>query len=285
MEARIENEFDWSEHSRSHLAEASLRLLAALGTESRFPGDVAGVEELLGRVAEGRPGEAMDFAVESAGDLPRYSDKYMVWVSPAAEGCLRLRHETGDRGLVSEVVTLQPDGRLGEFETIEGFGVPDSELTDQARADREAVERLTRERQAEEIDTSREIDEDQRRFRTEHLLGVVPGPSQDPAGPVVSFLALYDTGVIVYYLVPRPSEEDLETDDPWAEPLEAAMTPTIELSDDSGTAYEMVDLAYLDPNAPLMRASQRFVPAVPATASRLVVRFASASVEIELGPR
>ncbi len=227
----------------------------------------------------------MDFEVEPADELPRYSGQYTVWVSPAAKGCLRLRHETGDRGLVSEVVTLRPDGRLGEFETIEGFGVPDFELTAQARADRDAVERLTHVRHADEIDTNRRVEEDQRRFRTEHLLGVVPGPSQDFAGPVVSFLALYDTGVIVYYLVPRPPEEDLETDDPWGEPLEAAMMPKIELSDDSGTGYEMVDLAYLDANAPLLRASQSFVSAVPATASSLVVRFESTSVEIDLGRR
>lgn len=285
MEAGIESEFNWSEHSRSYLAEASLRLLAALGPEPDFPGDVAGIEELVEHVAEGRPGETMTFAVEPAGKLPRYSGKYVVWVSPAAEGCLRLRHEDGGRGLISEAVTLRPDGRLGEFETIEGFGVPEAELTDQARADRETVDRLTRKWQAEEIDTSRRIDEDQRRFRAEHLLGVVAGPSQDPAGPVVSFLALYDTGVIVYYLVPRPPDEDLETDDPWAEPLEAAMMPRIELSDGSGAAFEMADLQYLDANAPLLRASQSFVPAVSAAASSLVVRFASASVEIELGPR
>lgn len=40
---------------------------------------------------------------------------------------------------------------------------------------------------------------------------------------------LYDTGVIVYYLVPRPLDEELETDDPWAEPLEEAsdsLTPS-----------------------------------------------------------
>jgi len=285
METGIESEFNWSELSRSYLAEASLRLLAALGHEPNFPADVAGIEELVDHVAEGRPGEAMTFAVEGAGELPRYSGKYVVWVSPAAEGCLRLRHEDGGRGLMSEAVTLRPDGKLGEFKTIEGFGVPEAELTDQARKDRETLEKLAREQQAEEIEVGHEIDEDQRRFSTTHLLRVVPGPPQDQAGPVVSFLALYDTGVIVYYLAPRPPDEDLETDDPWAEPLEAAMMPGIELNDGSGTTFEMADLQYLDANAPLLRASQSFVPAVSTAASSLVVRFASASVEIELAPR
>jgi hypothetical protein len=65
MEAGIEDLFDWSEHSRVQLCEASLRLLAALGGEARFPEDPAGVEALIGRVAEGRPGEAMDRAIST----------------------------------------------------------------------------------------------------------------------------------------------------------------------------------------------------------------------------
>jgi hypothetical protein len=280
MEAGIEDLFDWSEHSRVQLCEASLRLLAALGSESRFPQDRAGVEALIGRVAEGRPGEAMDFAVESATELPRYSGEYLTWVSPVADGCLRLRHEYGE--LESEAVVLRPDGRVGEFERIASFGVPDDELTEQARADREAVERLAQEREREEADSHREIDEEQRRFAPEHLLGVRAAPPQAAAGPVVTFVVLYDTGLIVYYLVPRPPDEELETDDPWAEPLLAAMMPRIELSDELGTSYEMVDLSYLEPDAPLLRASQSFVPAVPAAATRLVARFESASVEIDL---
>jgi len=283
MEAAGEELFDWSHISRTHLCEASLRLLAALGAEPRFPGEVAGIEALVGRVAEGRPGEPMDFAVEPASELPRYRGEHLVWVSPAADGRLRLRHETGE-SLASEAVTLRPDGRLGEFETIAGFGVPEAELTDQAHADRETVERRIREREDHEANARPDIDEGQRRFRTEHLLRVVAAPPQDPAGPVASFVALYETGVIVYYLVPRPPEVELETDDPWAEPLEAAMTPEIELSDGQGTTYEVVDLDYLDPNAPLLRASQSFAPAVSPTSTRLTIGFKTASVEIELGP-
>lgn len=273
---------DWSGMARTHLCEAALRLLSALGDGTRFPDDATGLEALLERVAGGRPGEAMDFAVEPAGELPRYSGDHLVWVSAAAEGCLRLRHEYG-QGLVSEAVILRPDGRLGEFETITGFGVPESELTDQARADRAAVERLSRERDADEVDAIRSIDESQQRFRTEHLLRVLAAPPQDPDGPVVSFVVLYDTGVIVYYLIARPPEQELETDDPWEEPLLAAMMPRIELFDERGTDYEGCEADYLEPNTPLLRASQSFTPAVPATASRLVVRFESTSVEIELG--
>ena len=201
MEAGAEELFDWSEMSRTHLCEAALRLLAALGSEPRFPDEVAAVEALVGRIAEGRPGEAMDFALEPAGELPRYSGEYRVWISPAAEGCLRLRHETGF-SLSSEAVTLRPDGRLGEFETIAGFGVPEAQLTDQARADREAVERAVRAWETEEAGAKSRIDESQLRFRTEHLLRTVAAPPQDSPGPVVTFLALYETGVIVNYLAP-----------------------------------------------------------------------------------
>ena len=284
MEAAQKDYFDdQTPYSRRHLCEASLRLLAALGSESRFPDDVAGIEALVGRVAKGRPGEVMDFAVEPAGELPRYTGKYLIWISPAAEGCLQLRHESGE--LRSEAVVLRPDGRLGEFEGIDGFGVPASALTEQARADSEAVERLAREREAQEVDYSRQIDEEQRRFRTEHLIGVCAAPPQDGTGPIVTFVVLYETGMIVNYLVPRPPDENLETDDPFAEPLSEAMLPRIVLSDGLGTAYEVVGMEERDADAPLLRASQSFAPAVPADAERLSVDFETGSVEIELGER
>lgn len=283
MKAALEDLSDWSDHGRSHLCEAALRLLAALGSEPRFPGDAAGIETLLGRVAEGRPGEPIKFAVEPALGLPRYTGEYLIWISPAPDGCLRLRHEWGD--LQSVAVVLRPDGRVGPFESIAGFGVPGPELTDQARADRDSLQRLTGQREEDEVETMRRIDEEQRRFRTEHLVEARAAPSQETSSPTVSFVALYDTGLIVYYLVQRPSEDELETDDPWAEPLVAAMEPRIELSDGMGTSYEEVDWSYLEQNAPLLRASRSFVPAVPADADRLIVRFQSQSFEIELKPR
>ncbi len=284
METARGDSFDeWSQHSRRHLCEASLRLLAALGSEPNFPGDLAGVEALVGRVAKGRPGEAMDFAVEPAVELPRYTGEYLTWVSPAADGCLRLRHESGE--LRSEAVVLRPDGRLGEFEAIDGFGVPASELTERARADSRAVERLARQREEEEANYSEQIDDEQRRFRTEHLVGVRAAPPQDGTGPIVTFVVLYETGVIVNYLVPRPPDEDLETDDPFADPLSEAMLPRIELSDGRGTAYEVVDLDQQDASAPLLRASQSFAPAIPEGVARLSIGFETGNVEIELGLR
>ena len=203
---------DWSQISRRHLCEASLRLLAALGSQARFPNDPHSVEAFLGRVAKGRPGEAMDFAVEPAGELPRYTGKYLVWISPAADGSLRLSHESGE--LRSEAVILRPDGRLGGFEAIYGFGVSASELTEQARADSEAVKRLAREREAEEDSYSEQIDDEQRRFRTQHLTGVRAAPPHESTGPIVTFVVLYETGVIVNHLVPRPSDKELESEDP-----------------------------------------------------------------------
>lgn len=283
MEGRESFFFDPSLLSRRHLCEAALRLLAALGSEERFPDDADDVEALLGRVAEGRPGEPMDFAVEPAGELPRYSGEFQVWVSPAGDGCLRLRHE--EEGLRSEAVVLQPDGRLGEFESSEGFGVPESELTPQAIADREAVARRERESATAEAGHRHEIEKEQQRFRTEHLLGTAAAPPQDKDGPVVTYVALYDTGLIVNYLVPHPPEEELESDDPWAEPLTEAMLPRIELSDSAGTEYKVIDWDQMDPNAPMLRSSQSFVPAVPAGAERLRVAFEYRSVEIPLEGR
>jgi hypothetical protein len=284
MEAAEESfSFDPSLYSRRHLCEAALRLLAALGPEPRFPDDPEGVEALLGRVAEGRPGEVMGFATESAEELPRYSGDFLVWVRPAGDGCLRLRHEY--EGLCSQAVVLRPDGQLGEFESIDGFGVPESELTPQAIADREAVERRARDEEAASIESERLTEKAQRRFSTEHLLETLAAPSQEGNGPVVTFVALYETGLIVNYLVPRPPEEELESDDPWAEPLEEAMWPRVELSDPLGTAYEVVDYSQGDPNALLLRASQNFVPAVPAEAERLTIALGSRRVEIPLQGR
>lgn len=274
---------DWSPHRRQHLCEASLRLLAALGPEPQFPGDLAGIEALTRRVATGRPGEVMGFAVEPSGQLPRYTGDFLVWISPAADGCIRLRYECGY--LESEAVVLRPDGRLDEFRTIAGFGVPDSELTEQACADREAIKRLAQENDAEELELDGRIDEEQRRFRTEHLLAVRAAPPQDGGGPIVSFIVLYDTGVIVHYLVPRPADEELETTDPWAEPLTEAMLPRIELSDGLGTVYRAVGWNEQGADAPFLRASQSFIPAVPAETGRLSVGFEDRSVEIELGAR
>lgn len=63
------------------------------------------------------------------------------------------------------------------------------------------------------------------------------------------------------------------------------MLPQIELSDPLGTAYEVVDFNEREANAPLLRASQSFVPAVPYGAKRLSIGFESGAVEIELGRR
>jgi hypothetical protein len=284
MTATPDERFDaealrWQEH----LCEAALRLLAALGPEPRFPEDVADVEALVGRVAQGRPGEPMEFKVEPAGELPRYDAEFQFWLSPVADGCLRVRHESGK--LRSEAVVLRPDGTLGRLETIEGFGVPEGEWTEQARADVETVEQYERTMAVEVPEAEHKFEQDQLRFRTTNLLGTRAAPPQDEGGPVVTFLALHTTGVVVHYLVPRPPDEELESDDPWAEPLSAAALPKIELADGLGTSYELADLDEGNGNEPLIRASQSFTPAVPADATRLSVSFESASVEIELGER
>lgn len=280
MEAGEAQFFDESGYSRRHLCEAALRLLAALGSESGFPGDPAGVKTLIQRVARGRPGEATDFAVEPADQLPRYTGEHLVWVSPASNGCIQLRHECGD--LRSEAVVLRPDGQLGEFESIVGFGVPDSELSEQALADRDAVRSLAAKQKKAEVEVEREIDEEQRRFRIEHLRGVRAAPPQDGEGPRVRFLVLYDTGIVVHYLVPRPPDKALESDDPWAEPLLEAMQPEIGLSDGLGTDYRAVGAGEEESDAPLLRASQQFTPAVPPNADHLAIEFESRSVEIAL---
>lgn len=274
---------EWAPDFRDSLCEAALRLLAALGPEPFFPAEPAALEALVGRVGEGRPTEPMRFAIQLPGELPRYDGEFGFWIRPAGDGCLGLRQETGR--LRSEAVLLRPDGTLGEFESIEGFGVPEEEWTEQARADVAAIERLEREQEAAEPELDRLREEHEQRFQLSNLRGSRAAPAHDSAGPVVTFVSLYTTGVVVNYLVPRPPDEQLESDDPWAEPEFEAALPKIELADDLGTPYELVDFGDFDFNGPLIRASQAFTPRVPEAASRLSVRFESAAVAVELDPR
>lgn len=270
---------------RRELLEMALRPLGALGDAAEFPQDQAGIEGLIERLAEGRPSEPQHFAYEDGVALPRYDGEFTTWLSPAGDGALRVRREHPWE-LSSVAVVLKPDGRVGEFEDIEGFGVPDSELTEQARKDREAHERTISEQQENEPDHEQWLEESQTRFSTGNLIASVAGPpAQDPSGPVVAYLVLYDTGVMVNYLVPRPPQEVLDPedpDDPFAEPHAEAMFPRMELDDGLGTEFETADFDYVDANSSPLRARVSYTPAIPDTANALRVIFESTSVTIDL---
>jgi hypothetical protein len=269
---------------RRELLEMALRPLGALGAAAEFPQDRAGIEALIERLAAGRPSEPKRFAYEEPGELPRYDGEWTNWLAPAGDGALRIRQEH-PWGLSSEAVVLRPDGRIGEFESIDGFGVPDSELTDQARADREAHERRRREAAEREPEHEQWIEEHQTRFQTANLIRALAAPpGQDPGGPVVAYVVLYETGVMVNYLVPHPSEEELEPDDPFAEPLEEAMFPELELDDGLGTDFKPVDVDWVDANSSPLRGRVSFAPAVPTAARGLQIRLGTTTVEIEIGP-
>jgi len=268
---------------RRELLEMALRPLGALGAGAEFPQDEAGIEALIGRLAEGRPSEPKRFAHEDHGQLPRYDGERTTWLSPAGDGALRVRQEH-PWDLTSEAVVLRPDGRIGEFESIDGFGVPDSELTDQALADRAAHKRRARKLAEQEQELEQQLEEEQARFRTGNLIRTVAAPpGQAPTGPAVAYVALYKTGVMINYLVPRPSDEELESDDPFAEPLTEAMFPSLEIKDGLGTEFKSVDVDCVDENSSPLRARVSFVPAVPTAARSLRISFATTAVEIELG--
>jgi len=270
---------------RRELLEMALRPLGALGTAAGFPQDWTGIDALIARLAEGRPSEPRHFAYEDGKALPRYDGEYTTWLSPAGDGALRVRREH-PWDLSSVAVVLHPDGRVGKFEEIEGFGVPDSELTEQARADREAHERRAREQEESEPEHEQWLEESQARFRTENLIRTVAAPpGQDPDGPVVAYVALYDTGVMVNYLMPRPPEEVLDPenpDDPFAEPHMEAMFPQMEIDDGHGTEFKVVDIDSVDMNSSPLRARVSYTPAIPAAATALRVVFESTTVEIDL---
>jgi hypothetical protein len=273
---------------RRELLEMVLRPLGALGAEAEFPQDQDGIETLIGRLAEGRPSEPRHFAYEDGVALPRYDGEYTTWLSPAGDGALRVRREHPWE-LTSVAVVLRPDGRVGEFEEIDGFGVPDSELTGVALADREAFERRATEREERVPDHEEWLEEHQTRFRTESLIRTVAAPTgQHPDGPVVAYLSLYKTGVQVNYLVPRPPEEVLnpeDPEDPFAEPRMEAMFPKLEIDDGLGTAFKVIDIDHVDSNSSPLRARLSFAPAVPADAKALRVVFESVTVQVDLERR
>jgi hypothetical protein len=245
--------------------EAGTRLLGALGTEQEFPRDVEGVEALIERAVVDPETEVMRFRVEAPGALPRFTAEHFTWVCPTGDGSLRLRDESW--AMEAYAATLTPDGRFGDFVHERGFGVPDSELTEQARADRDLVERRRREAEVEDRESSRRIAEGQRRFRTEYLRGVRAAPWQDPDGPVIAWVAYYDVGFIVALIRPSAREED---------------GPPLEVRDDLGNSYPVVGHGRTQVHRPLHHDLLEFGPAVADGATRLIFCGASGSVEVEV---
>lgn len=216
---------------------AAAGLLGALGNKGEFPQDQAGIDALIAAIAKGPDGEEVWATYEAPDDLPTYIGGRGTWVAPAGEGRLRLRMVAHyvDR-LASHVWILGPDGSLSDPDTIEGYGVSDAELPERARAELEELERRRRKAIAQKPEFERRIEERRNRYRVDHLVAVVAGPAdQDQTGPVVSHVVLYDTGLIVNYLLPRPDEKDLDPDDPWA--LDKAAEHTLELDDGLGTEF------------------------------------------------
>jgi hypothetical protein len=251
------------------LYEEGLKLLGALGDAPTFPLDLGGVEELVAAVIEAEPQiwpeKRIRFAAEPPGELPRYTGEHLLWVSPLGDGTLRLRAE--EYGLSAAAATLAPDGRLSGFEREQGFGVPDAELTAQAREDRDLVERRRREAEAETAESTRRVEEEQGRFRTAGLRGVAAAPWQDPAGMVVTWVAFYEPGFIVNHVMPH------EAGDGWA---------ALAIVDDLGNAYKRVDGRSPEPGRRLIRGASEFAPGVPAEASRLIIRSDWGSVDVEV---
>jgi hypothetical protein len=273
---------------RRELLEMALRPLGALGTAAEFPQDRSGIEKLIEDLPPGRPSEPQRFVFQAANEVPRYDDEHTIWLVPAGAGALRVRRQLSwELGFVAVVV--RPDGRVGEFEETEGFGVPDSELTDQARADREAFNRRRRESEEEQPVVEERIEKGHTRFRTGNLIRTVAAPpGQHPNGPVVAYLALYETGLMVDYLVPRPPRDAMrpeDPDDPFAEPATEAIFPAIEIDDGIGTGYKVVDIDAVDMNSSPMRGQLSYTPAVPSSAETIRVSFESVTVVIDLEAR
>jgi hypothetical protein len=243
--------------------EAGVRLLGALGDAPEFPRDVDGVEALIERAVI-EPMEVMRFGTELPGALPRFTAEHLVWVCPTGDGSLRVRVE--GYAFEAAAATLAADGRLSGFDHERGFGVSDSELTRQARADRHEVERRARDAEAEAAESRRRVDKEQRRFRTEYLRGVTAAPWQDPTGPVIAWVAFYDVGFIVAVLKPRTVDDERRL---------------IEVTDDLGNSYDVVGAGQTQRHRALHHDLLEFGPVVADAASRLIFRSDWGSVDVQ----
>lgn len=270
-------------YAGDHLLAGTVGLLAALDDATEFPQDRAGIEELIGRLPEHRDGTTVTVGYEEPGGVPTYRGMNALWVAPAGEGRLRLRQRTFGPDLGSQVFVLAPDGSLSDPVTIEGFGVPDEELTEAARAEVAEFEERRRAARAREPEERRREEERLTRFQVEHLRDVIAGPAdQDPAGPVVTYLAIYDDGLLVDFLMPRPTEPEPEP--PESDDFEREGPREVRVDDGRGTEFKL-ESGSVDRNAPILRGRRRYAPAPAREASYLRVEIDSTVVEIELAGR
>jgi hypothetical protein len=269
-------------YAGDRLLAGSVGLLAALGEAREFPQDRAGIETLIGRLPE-RDGTKVSVAYEEPGGLPTYRGANALWVAPAGQGRLRLRQRTFGPELGSEVFVLGPDGSLSDPETIEGYGVPDEALTEAARGELADFEERKRTLRAREPEERRREKERRTRFRVEHLREVIAGPpDQDPAGPVVTYVAVYDDGLLVDFLMPWPPEEDPEPTEPYD--FDREVPREVRVDDGQGTEFKFGS-GSVDRNAPILRGRRQYARAPAPEASRLRVTVDSTVVEIELAGR
>lgn len=261
---------------------AAAGLVGALGEADEFPQDRAGIEALIAAIAVGPDGEEVWATYEDPDGPITYLGGSGNWVAPAGAGRVRLRqaiHLT--EGLASNVWILGPDGSLSDPELIEGYGMPDDELPASVRAELEEIERRRQEQLARVPEMERRHRENRDRFRPENLRGVIAGPvGQDPAEPLISYVALYTAGTVVNYLSPRPRPEDLDPDDPWA--ASETAPKNVVLDDGCGTEFRL-DASSVDPNGEgMLRCRRKFAAAPAAGASTLAIELESTRVEIEL---
>lgn len=263
---------------------ATAGLLGALGDADEFPQGRAGIEALIATIAKGPEGEEVWATYEDPDGPLTYLGAGGTWVAAAGEGRLRVRQSVAaGEEPASNVWILGPDGSLSDPETIEGYGAPEDELAPEVIAEIELMERRRREAAARRPEMERRSKERQNRHRLEHLLGVVAGPpGQDRGGPVVTHLVLYDTGLIVNYLVPRPRQKDPDPDEPW----DLSDTAPQEITLDDGLETEFSDRGgSVDQNGKgMLRCTCEFSPAIPDHASRLEIGLDMTNVTIELGP-
>ena len=162
--------------------------------------------------------------------------------------------------------------------------MPDAELTEAARAElADFAERKRRVRATASRRNGGATEARRTRFRVEHLREVIAGPpGQDPAGPVVTYVAVYDDGLLVDFLHAGAARAGgASRAEPQRLPTEPSRARSA-IDDGQGTEFRVRRAAASTATRRSCAAGWQYGRAPAAEASRLRVAIDSTVIEIAL---
>ncbi|MGH2974372.1 MAG: hypothetical protein ACRDLL_05820 [Solirubrobacterales bacterium] len=271
---------------RDQLRECAMLLVGAMSSDGVFPADLDGITSLIRRAVGNRQDHAgmPRYIAERSDESACVPDHEIIGISAAGGGALALR-AVQKRGSISTSVVLHPTGRLDTFNDLSASDLSQTETVTDVKAHSETEQRnrdlFDNQLEAHPILGGSDIE----RFDATHLRSVQMAPYQDPSGLVITWIALYDVGVLINYLTPRPMRIAKAGRDQDRQPesrVGGSAPPVFEVRDDAHTTYSLVAYCEPDHTLQLVRGYLAFSPGVPRAASHLIVNDASRRVLIPL---